>query len=350
MGDRRLYACDGKCGKAKCRYKTRRKVDMKRHIKRLKKKSIAKKCLYCAGAFVNILGHVKRIHPDKYVKLRLKCPFPKDPHGWAFIKHLVIRSDSNDKRKLNRWSEKDRAELLARDNKKRHDIAVEMYVRWQSMGDYDDAGGFVQGGLHLRKFSLHQLSPDRICNQRPHFVGNKLDNINLISLGMNTQCNMVSIYGSRLCHYLREKSKEPVTDAMISAVLEREKKYKSRENGILIKNRAYVSCHSAYHRDGKLYFKSVREMFTYAYSLLVKQQAICSTTCFLMDCHAGKVKASTNPFQPSLNTIAPSLGHRPGNLEWVCAFVNATDHDKRNDMKGLPTGWTRSLFKSYIGV
>lgn len=297
--------------------------------------------------------HIKRKHPDKFVKTRFRCPFPDDPHGWAFIKQMVIRSDSNDRSNLNRWTEEDRRELLSRDNNIRQDIAIQMYNRWKSMGEYDDAGGYVKGGLHLRTFSLHKLSPDRINNYRPHFIGNKLDNISLISLGMNTQCNLVSLYGNKTCEFLRERSRKPITEFEIQAVLNREKQRYARYNGKSIANVVYQSCLNAWKKDGHLYFQSLTEMFTYVYGLLVKQQAICLVTGFLMDEHADtkKRKGGKRIFQPSLNAIIPSLGHKPGNLEWVCTFVNASDLDKRNDIEnGVPTGWQESIFKSYTGI
>ena len=94
-------------------------------------------------------------------------------------------------------------------------------------------------------------------------------------------------------------------------------------------------------------------MFKYAYDLLVKQRAICPVTDFLMDEHCGTklTKEGQRMFKPSLNAKKPSLGHSPGNLEWVCAFVNSADREKDNDISdGVPTGWTKTLFKSYIGI
>ena len=118
-------------------------------------------------------------------------------------------------------------------------------------------------------------------------------------------------------------------------------------------NVVYNSCKHAWRTDGHLYFKSLDEMFIYVYDLLIKQRAICNTSDFLIDQHAGtkSTKGSTNPFQPSLNAKIPRLGHRPGNLEWVCAFVNSQDLDKKNDIAdGVPTGWVKPSFKSYIGI
>lgn len=298
--------------------------------------------------------HIKSKHPEKYVRKILFCPFPDDPHGWTFVKRMVMRNDYDDKRRLHRWSKQDRDELLARNNDIRHEIAIKVYNRWKSMGDYDDAGGYVKGGLHLRRFSLHKLSADRKNNKRPHFIGNGLLNLNFVCAGINTACNIVSLYGEKTCEILRERSRKPITELEIQIILERERKKSAIYDGKGKANVVYRSCNGAWRKDGHLYFKSMDEMFIYVYNLFVKQRAICNKTEFLMDQHAGSEKLledSTNPFQPSLNAIVPSLGHRPGNLEWVCAFVNSADHDKRNDIDdGMPTGWEKPSFKSYSGI
>ena len=135
--------------------------------------------------------------------------------------------------------------------------------------------------------------------------------------------------------------------------MDREKKFYAKYDGKRKPNVVYNSCNTAWKKDGNLYFKSLGEMFIYVYDLFDKQRAICNTTEFLMDEHAGtKVKKEGRRiFTPSLNAIIPRLGHRPGNLEWVCAFVNASDHDKRNDIQDdVPTGWKKTIFKSYIGI
>lgn len=324
------------------------------HIHYIPRKRIKKMCPHCGSKIKRVDMHIKRKHPEKYRRKIHPCPFPDDPHGWAFVKGLVRTGDAKDRRLLHRWSKQDRKELLARNNDIRHEIAIKVYNRWNSMGDYDDAGGYIKGGLHLRHFSLNKLSLDRINNDRPHYVANDLDNINLVSSGINTACNIVSLYGDKTCEFLRERSKKPISETDIQIILEREKKKHSNYDGKRKKNVVYASCKKAWYRDGHLYFKSLDEMFRYVYDLFVKQRAICKKkTDFLMDQHAGtkRIKGSTNPFQPSLNAIIPSLGHRPGNLEWVCAFVNAQDQEKNNDIEdGVPTGWEKLSFKSYAGI
>jgi hypothetical protein len=353
MKDRRLLKCNGKCGRAKCRYETVRRHHLKRHIRRIVKKPKKKVCPHCGIKTKRVDKHIKRKHPEKYVRKIHPCPFPDDPHGWTFVKHLVSVNDGTDRRLMHRWSKQDREELLARDNNIRHEIAIKVYNRWKSMGEYDDAGGYIKGGLHLRMFSLHKLSPDRINNKRPHFIGNDLRNLNFVSSGMNTPCNIVSTHGKKTCVFLRERSKIPITETEIQTILERERNKTAKYDGKTKANKVYNSCNTAWRKDGHLYFKSMDDMFIYVYDLLVKQRAICNTSDFLIDQHAGtkSIKGSTNPFQPSLNAKIPRLGHRPGNLEWVCAFVNSQDLDKKNDIAdGVPTGWVKPSFKSYIGI
>ena len=352
MKDRRTHKCNGRCGKAKCGYETTRMCNLKAHIVRLPYKRKKKVCPHCGVKVTRVDKHIKHKHPEKYVRKIHPCPFPDDPHGWAFVKRMVTRNDDKDKRVMHRWSKLDREELLARNNDIRHEIAIKMYNRWKSLGDYDDAGGYIKGGLHLRHFSLHKLSPDRINNDRPHFIGNDLRNLNFVSSGINTPCNIVSIHGKKTCVFLRERSKKPITETEIQTILERERKKYAIYDGKTKSNVVYHSCTNAYYKDGHLYFKSVDEMFTYVYDLLVKQRALCNTSEFLMDEHAGtKIKNGVRLFKPSLNAIIPRLGHRPGNLEWVCAFVNAQDYDKKNDIEdGVPTGWENPSFKSYIGI
>jgi hypothetical protein len=350
MKRKRTHKCKDKCNKANCTCKTAKK----KHVRKVRRIHKKKACPYCGEIIQRVDRHIKNVHPDDYERKHLSCPFPEDPDGWKLIKEIVRTNDKNDKRKKSRWSKEDNQELDARDNKIRHEIAIQMYERWQDMGEYDDAGGYIKGKLHLMRCSLHKLSADRIDNDRPHFIGNGLSNLNLVSAGINTRCNIVSIYGNKTCEMLRERIKKIITQAEIQVILEREKKSGFRCDGKSINNVVYASCLSAYNRDGKLYFASVGEMFTYVYDLLVQQKAICARTKFLMDEHVGtkkRLKNSTNLFQPSLNAINPSLGHRPGNLEWVCAFVNSVDNDKKNNKKGdVATGWTKESFKSYIGV
>ena len=301
MKDRRTHKCGGKCGRAKCGYETIRKFNFTRHIRRVPTKRKEKACPHCGIKIKHVSAHIKHKHPGKYVRKYLSCPFPDDPHGWSLVKEIVVSNDYKDRRLLHRWSKYDKEELLARNNVIRHEIAVKIYNRWKTMGDYDDAGGYIKGGLHIRRFSLHKLSLDRINNDRPHFIGNELANLNFVSAGINTQCNIVSIYGEKTCAFLRERNKKPITETEIQIILERERMKHAKYDGKTKLNVVYRSCTNAWGQDGHLYFKSIDDMFIYVYDLLVKQRAICNTSEFLMDQHAGtkRIKGS----KKSVSTI-----------------------------------------------
>lgn len=351
--NRRTHKCGGKCGKLNCAFETPSKFNFNRHIHPVPIKLKKVQCPHCPAKRKVLSKHIRRMHPEKYKRKIHPCPFPNDPFGWAFIKELVKSSDSSDRRRIGRWSKQDREELLRRNNDIRHDNAIQMYHRWKSMGDYDDAGGYIKGGLHLRSFSLHKLSADRINNNRPHFIGNGLGNLYFVSSGINSPCNIVSRYGKNTCAFLRERSRKPITDSEIETILQRERKATSKHDGKWVINVVYSSCNNAYRKDGHKYFESLDEMFKYVYDLLVEQRAICPVTDFLMDEHCGtkKSKEGQRMFKPSLNAKVPSLEHSPGNLEWVCAFVNSADREKQNDINdGVPTGWLNPIFKSYIGI
>ena len=122
--------------------------------------------------------------------------------------------------------------------------------------------------------------------------------------------------------------------------------YKSDKTGKCKGNVVYGSISKAYDRDGKKYFKDRTEMFHYCYNLFVEQGAICDVSGYLMDCHIG---SELRFFQPSLDAIDPILGHRPGNLRWVCRFLNPPNHKYLNTFKdGTPVEWTQKLFNQYI--
>ena len=219
-----IHKCRGACGKANCIYETTRMSNFKRHVRKIRRVHKKKKCPHCGKKVKRVDKHIKRMHPEKYNLKRLSCPFPEDKHVWTFIKDLVQTNNSDDRKKKHRWSEEDRQELEARTDNERHELAIQVYERLKQMGMYDDAGGYIKGGLQTRKFSLYKLSLDRIDNDRPHFVGNKLNNLNFIIAGMNTRCNLVSLLGKKTCAFLRQRSKQPITDAEIQAILEREKR------------------------------------------------------------------------------------------------------------------------------
>lgn len=223
------------------------------------------------------------------------------------------------------------------------------------MGDYDDAGGVVPGGLRLRAHALFQLSLDRKDNARPHFIGDTLDNLSFVILGVNTTASIVSRWGSATCAKLRAKVAAPVTEKEVQEILHREKKSKDTRlarahNKPPRLNAVYLACKATYRRDKatRAQFESTRAFFQHAYGLLVQQQARCAISNILMMDH---IYTDSLAFQPSLDAIVPAKGHVKGNLRWVCACLNATDCSKGNaHPDGEPQSWTAKLFRTYISV
>ncbi len=223
------------------------------------------------------------------------------------------------------------------------------------MSETDDAGGVVPGGLKLRFHSLFQLSLDRKDNSRPHFIGNSLDNLSFVVLGINNHASIVSRWGGETCTKLRARVMAPVTEAEVEDILQREKKTISRPLASTLKkparlNVVYRACHTIYRKDKmtRAQFESVGVFFKHAYALLVEQRARCDTSTILMSEHC---YTDSSAFQPSLDAIVPSLGHVKGNLRWVCSCLNSADHSKYNaHPDGEPQSWTPALFRQYIGL
>ena len=305
--------------------------------------------------------HIRHKHPEHTPgkrTSRLPCPFPDDPHGWSFVKRKVGICIQTDLRRKHKWTfPGDLAVLEAQNcNAKRHSLGKLVYAKWRSMGKTDDAGGFVSsGGLKLRAHALFQLSLDRKNNARPHFIGNSLDNLFFVVLGINTSANIVSRWGSDTCSKLRALVMAQVTEADVEDILQREKNNRSPSLALASektpgKNVVYASCMAIFHKDKatRAQFEDSRAFFEYAYTLLADQRARCSTSTILMSEHR---YTDSMAFQPSFDAIVPSKNHVKGNLRWVCAFLNSTDRSKGNkNPDGEPQSWTPALFRKYIGL
>jgi len=348
---RRVHKCNGVCGRPNCTYETVETWGFKRHIKPIKRKKY--RCKYCSESVINLAPHIRKKHPEHVNSIRriFRSPFP-DKGGFRFIKNMVARNIADDISRCYKWSASDEEDLKSiHNNESTFKIAVEVYKRWSSMYVFDDAGGFLPNGLLLRSHSLHQLSHDRIDNDRPHYIsGGTLDNLAFIISGINTSANIVSHYGKRTRDILFKRKFVSILEKDQLKILNRERSSTSRKYrtkcGTHNNNVVYASTSKAYDRDGKKYFKDRTEMFYYCYNLFVEQGAICVISGYLMDCHVG---SELRFFQPSLDAIDPILGHRPGNLRWVCRFLNPPNHKYLNTFQdGAPVEWTQKLFNQYI--
>ena len=356
---RRLFCCDGACGKPACGYTTVRVDHLKRHTTHSYRTKVV--CPHCQKKLTgnHLTTHIRSQHPEHAAskKASLPCPFPDDLHGWSFVKRKVHCYITSDLCKKHRWTfPGDCAELEAQNcNAAKHALAKKVYGKWLSMSETDDAGGVVPGGLKLRFHSLFQLSLDRKDNSRPHFIGNSLDNLSFVVLGINNQASIVGRWGGETCTKLRARVMAPVTEAEVEDILQREKKSMSSSLAHMCGkpariNVVYQVCTRVYQRDKmtRAQFESVGAFFEHTYTLLVDQRARCDTSTILMSEHC---YTDSSAFQPSLDAIVPSLGHVKGNLRWVCACLNNIDRSKQNKSPdGEPQSWTPALFRQYIGI
>jgi len=351
---RRLFSCDGVCGKPACGYVTPNPSSMKQHVARPRRgKKIA--CPHCHKRLHKgyLPRHIRARHP-KYAQpkktRRLSCPFPDDPHGWSFVKTKVRNCIVADMCRKLRWTLGDLAELEAQNcNAKRHALAKMVYGKWLSMGVLDDAGGCVPNGLKLRTHTLFQLSLDRIDNTRPHFIRNSLENLSFVVLGINNCASIVSRWGKKTSAELRARVVAPVAEAEIEQILKRETKAYVR--GKNKNNVVYAACNNIYWKDEatRAQFENSRAFFQHGYGLLMEHRARCAISNILLSDHA---QTDSLAFQPSLDAIVPAKGHVKGNLRWVCAFLNSTDCSKVNKYPifNEPQSWTPALFRQYIGI
>ena len=88
-------------------------------------------------------------------------------------------------------------------------------------------------------------------------------------------------------------------------------------------------------------------------ALLETQRCRCSTSDIWLRGRDADVRFGM--YVMSLDAIDPLKGHVPGNVRWVCSFLNPIDHskDKRykaDDDAAYPSSWTRELFMDYVSV
>ena len=170
-------------------------------------------------------------------------------------------------------------------------------------------------------------------------------NIQFVITGINHHTNP-SALGADMCRILRGKMEEK------PSVLDIERVHESI-NKPCRKNVAYMSCiRSRTNKNDKCHevFKTAKDQWTYGKQLLEKQGMLCAISGILMDPEG---KSGNRMFAPSLDATYPRDGHVPGNLRWVCSFLNNTNCDKlkKEDYEDDdPTTWTRERWREYVGM
>jgi hypothetical protein len=301
-----------------------------------------KQCLYCGKNMwtYNLHIHIRRKHP--------KNAPPIVKHStmlhYTFIRTLVHRNNSNDVKK--RSGEKYRKEEIRAIVR---EIQERLGARLSTGSCYDDCGGYLKNGFAFHSHSIYKLSLDRINNDKVHFYmenGKWTRNIQFVITGINHHTNP-SALGKDMCRILRNKMEEK------PSVLDIERVRESINKTCNKKNIAYQSClRSRRNKNDKCHevFKTTKDQWTYGKQLLEKQGMLCAISGILMDPEG---KAGNRMFAPSLDATYPRDGHVPGNLRWVCSFLNNVncDKSKKEDYEDDdPTTWTRERWREYVGM
>ncbi len=375
-----MLRCRGKCGEESCDYNTNDRSDFEKHtIPEVRENRNAKgrkrvRCDICWEEMnkSSLTRHKKRKH-DIQPPPRLSCPPEFDQNEFAFVKQLVKGCMSRDMKNMSEWSEKDQQDLREINNTEaRQVLAIDVFNRYNTLGDTDDLGGNITGKCKIVLFphSLFSLSLVWKDHTKPHFADKSLNNLLFTIKGMNGVNDLytwASLNYGTICEQLRREMQREITDEMVQEALEREKFSKStalarRFNQTLCDNVLYNSVKTAY-KDPKATaaFESLKEMYTHIYGLY-RAALVRGTVCdIFMSGHVYNQFSKgrhPHPFQPSVDAIDPTLGHVKGNLRIVCAFLNSLDHSKTNKYKDLkeqdhgkiPHSWTRELWYHYIGI
>ena len=301
-----------------------------------------KQCLYCGKNMfaTGLPRHIRRKHPENAPPIVKHSTIPH----YYFISKMVHSNILDDVKK--RSGEKYNADIKRAITR---EIQERLGARLSTGSCYDDCGGYLKNGFAFHPHSIYKLSLDRINNDRVHFYmenGKWTRNIQFVITGINHRTNP-SALGADMCRILRNKMEEK------PSVLDIERVRKSLNKPCGKNNVAYSSCHTS--RDNKNdkcheVFKTAKDQWTYGKQLLEKQEMRCAISGILMDPEG---KAGNRMFAPSLDATYPREGHVPGNLRWVCSFLNNTNHDKekKEDYEDDdPTTWTRERWREYVGM
>ena len=274
----------------------------------------------------------------------------------GLIKTHIVGDIDPDSQKSRRWTHDD---LVAAQemytNSHIHEIAcgiVQFMIDRNMMWPFahDDLGGVVHTGI---KFQRHggvlAGSLDRIDNDRPHFMrGTPVvgpgSNIRITVRGMNTRFNPGHMHHSATCAHLRGLMREtPLMDLnAVQSIVSRE-----AQSGSAL----YNACHNIFTRDGYQHFASVDVLIQYTLRRLRDQCGKCEVTSLVV--LGNKCTKNEKFMQLSVDARDATLGHRPGNIRVVCAFVNCTNRDKdkkHSDERDGRAWWTQYEFELYIGT
>lgn len=317
------FVCGGMCGKQGCDYQTNSCTLFGLH----KNGRPKRQCKICKGVYVDLGQHMRAMHPQAPFKKRKTFPVMRfsNPFSdtiaseqWHWLKKKVNTMIMYDLRNKNLKHLHDNIRRYQKNNNGAYAIASKVAARYLAMDKTgDDAGGRIPGaGMHLRAYSIWQLSLDRIDETKPHFsleYDKLLDNVNFVILGINNCCRIVSKHGSQTCAMLRTRMQETVSQEDVKNALK-----KLGEQPVSA-NKTLVSIQSAWYQDDKTRenFDNNREQyFEYCRRVIATQNYRCRHSGIFM---GKKLNGPEDPdakcFQASIDAIDPSKGHVKGNIQ-----------------------------------
>ena len=348
-----------------------------------------KTCCVCLKTMwrTSYYRHVRTKHPEKMVELEIP-PIKrrkKLPERFSFILNLVgscIAADVKWERVISILPLEERKiityKVIAKMKENdQYDTSI------NNLPCFDDYGGYLSHGFSLHAHSLFKLSLDRINNSKKHFVDGGLSNIRLIIQGMNHRTNPCNFS----IREMRKKNTDPIDKNIQQQLLHRvnntsrrklipyssaiysfHKKYTLTElrnictsNGLtkegtredlvgrlkeknIIKNEYCDPCRN--------HWSNIPEMWNYYKNLLCQQKFVCPITNFLMSDTSDNSSPGKRLFAPTLDAYPDTnKGHVPGNIRWICSFLNNSNFDKQkneNFEDDEPTAWNKKLWMEYL--
>jgi hypothetical protein len=330
------YPCNKRCKNATCTYVAETPYNLKKHLNTIKFN-----CDFCSRYCTNqsnLLAHIRTKHPEKAAPYtaQLKNPSQLSDPEWAFVKQMVRNCISNDAKQ--NISHEHRVLVEAMTNQKIHDLTHQLVH--EIIKTPDEWILRAHGGLF-------QLSLDRIVNTQDgytciHFpdITNAFANIRLSHLCMNTQKKQLTVQEVQHQVYAN------VTADAVDNLYEYEHRKKRNKKAMTLYS---CVCH-IYGRDkrARAIWKSVDNMWRWACNHLKEINGRCEISHILL-----QTNEHPSNWQVSIDAIDPTKGHVPGNLRFICLFLNcanfSTTKTYTDEHDGV-SAWTRDLFVQYFKI
>jgi hypothetical protein len=334
------YPCNKQCKNATCTYVAGKPSDLKRHLNTIKFN-----CDFCSKCYTqkgHLVNHIRAKHPEKAAAActtactaPLKNPSSLSDHEWAFVKNMVRRCILNDT--TQNISPEERVTVEAMTNQKIHDLTHQIVNKIIKTPDE----------WILRAYGgLFQLSLDRIDNKDGytciHFpdITNAFANIRLSHLCGNTQKKNIRI------EEVQKKVYATVTTDAVDNLYEYENRKTRNKKSMTL----YSCVCGIFGRDKRARetWKSVDTMWRWARDHLKEIGGRCEISHILL-----QTNEHPSNWQVSIDAIDPAKGHVPGNLRFICLFLNCANFSTKKtytDEHDGVSAWTRELFVKYFNI